>query len=214
MTDYWDTSFRNEGIRWGFEPADSALTALEIFKSYGLKKILIPGIGYGRNAKVFYNAGINITGIEISKSAIDLAAQSGLNFMIHHGSVTSMPFDNMLYDGIFCYALLHLLNKNERRKFLLDCRKQLKPGGIMVFTVVSKQADLYGNGQWISKDRFRLKNGITIFFYDTKTAEQEFKDFALLSIKVIDEPIKFIPNQVPLKCILIVCKKKPLVSIP
>jgi len=95
---------------------------LEIFKSEGIKNILIPGIGYGRNAKVFFDAGMDITGIEISKSAIVLAGQNGLNFMIHHGSVTAMPFDDKLYDGIFCYALLHLLNKYERRKFLLDCR--------------------------------------------------------------------------------------------
>ncbi len=207
MTEYWDSSFKNEGIRWGFEPSDSALAALEIFKSYGIKNILIPGIGYGRNAKVFFNAGLDVTGIEISKFAIDLAAQNGLHFTIHHGSVTQMPFDDKLYDGIFCYALLHLLNKNERRKFLIDCRNQLKPGGIMVFTVVSKKADLYGKGIRISKDRFRLKNGISVYFYDTKTAEQEFKDFALLSIKEIDEPIKFMPNQPPLKCILVICQK-------
>lgn len=39
---------------------------------------------------------------------------------IHLGSVTDMPFDNRLYDGIFCYALIHLLNKTERKKFIRE----------------------------------------------------------------------------------------------
>ena len=34
-----------------------------------VKDILIPGVGYGRNAKVFIDNGINVTGIEISKTA-------------------------------------------------------------------------------------------------------------------------------------------------
>ncbi len=58
---------------------------------------------------------------------------------MYHGSVNDMPFDNNLYDGIFGHALLHLLNKHEREKFIKDCYNQLKPGGYMVFTTVSKK---------------------------------------------------------------------------
>ena len=72
---------------------------------------MIPGIGYGRNAKVFIDNGINVTGIEISKTAINLARKQRIDINIYHGSVTELPFDNKLYDGIFCYALIHLLNK-------------------------------------------------------------------------------------------------------
>ena len=86
----------------------------DFFLEKKVKDIFIPGIGYGRNAKVFIDNGINVTGIEISKTAINLARQNN----IYHGSVTEMPFDNKLYDGIFCYALIHLLNSNERKKFI------------------------------------------------------------------------------------------------
>jgi 2-polyprenyl-3-methyl-5-hydroxy-6-metoxy-1,4-benzoquinol methylase len=94
----------------GFEPTDSATLTKDFFLEKNIKDILIPGIGYGRNAKVFIDNGINVTGIEISKTAIELARQNGLNIPIFHGSVTDMPFDNKLYDGIFSFALLHLLN--------------------------------------------------------------------------------------------------------
>ncbi|MET3196097.1 hypothetical protein ABID96_003065 [Bacillus sp. OAE603] len=39
---------------------------------------------------------------EISQTAIDLARDNGLDINTFHGSVTDMPFEDKLYDGIFC----------------------------------------------------------------------------------------------------------------
>ncbi|WP_406600937.1 class I SAM-dependent methyltransferase [Mangrovimonas aestuarii] len=38
----------------------------------------------------------------------------GNHINVYCGSVVDMPFDDKPYDGIFCYALIHLLNENER----------------------------------------------------------------------------------------------------
>ena len=57
---------------WGWTPADSTMTTLELFRKNKLKNILVPGFGYGRNAKVFADNSFKVTGIEISKTAIDL----------------------------------------------------------------------------------------------------------------------------------------------
>jgi len=64
MINYWDSKFKNEGASWGFEPSASAVIALELFKQNGLYIILIPGFGYGRNAKLFLDSGFDVTGIE------------------------------------------------------------------------------------------------------------------------------------------------------
>lgn len=207
MAEYWDSRFKEEGAMWKFEPSDSAMIAMDLFKSKGLTKILIPGFGYGRNAKLFYDNGFEITGIEISKSAIDLAKSNGLNCLIHYGSVISMPFDSEQYDGIFCYALIHLLNKTERRAFLKSCFNQLKSGGLMIFTVVSKQANMFGNGKRLSKDRFAIMKGLNVFFYDSDSVKKEFTDFGLLEFKDINEPIKHMEGQEPLKCKFVICRK-------
>jgi hypothetical protein len=49
------------------------ILAAETFAANGLKKILIPGIGYGRNAYPFLNNGMTVTGIEISETVSRLA---------------------------------------------------------------------------------------------------------------------------------------------
>jgi cyclopropane fatty-acyl-phospholipid synthase-like methyltransferase len=208
MEEYWENKFRVIETMWGYEPADSAIQTCEFFKSNYIQNILIPGIGYGRNANIFLDNGIRVTGIEISESAIRIAQKNGLIFNTYHGSVTEMPFDEQKFDGIFCYALIHLLNKNERKQFIQNCFNQLEINGYMIFVAVSKKANMYGNGRELSKDRFELMKGLKVYFYDLDTAVREFKDYGLIEVKELEEPIKHMDNQPPLNCIVIKCKKQ------
>ncbi len=208
MTEFWESSFIEKQTMWGLESSDSAHLAKDFFLEKGVKEILIPGMGYGRNAKPFLNSGIDVTGIEISKTAIDLARQNDLNIKIHHGSVTDMPFNDKLYDGIFCYALIHLLSSSERKKFINDCYNQLKPNGYMIFTAISKENPMYGKGTQLSKNRFETMKGVRIFFYDSDSIKQEFEKYGLVESFQIDEPHKNTENKPPLKFLLIKCKKE------
>ena len=208
MTEFWESSFIENQTMWGFEPTDSAIKTKDFFLEKDIKDILVPGMGYGRNAKVFIDHGIDVTGIEISKTAIDLARQNGLDISIFHGSVTDMPFENKLYDGIFCHALIHLLNKSEREKFIKDCYDQLKPNGYMIFTTISKEAPMFGKGKQLDKDYFEIMEGVKMFFYDSNSVKQEFGDYGLIEISEIVEPHKNMDNKPPFKFIMLKCQKK------
>ena len=207
MKDFWELKFKSEGLLWDFYPSDSAIEAVNIFKANNFKKILIPGIGYGRNAKLFLENKFNVTGIEISNSAIDLANSNGINCKIYHGSVTSMPFDNEIYDGIFCYALIHVLNQFERRRFLKACFNQLRINGLMIFVITSVQNSMFGSGRLLSKNRFEVSKGLQVFFYDRNSVENEFNSFGMTEYKEIDEPVKFMTGQPPIKMYQVICKK-------
>jgi SAM-dependent methyltransferase len=208
MKKFWEDMFQKIGSAWSFEPTDSALQVSELFASENFSKILIPGVGFGRNTKPFVEKGIEVTGIEISETAIRLARENGLAFPIYHGSVAQMPFDDAVYDGIYCYALIHLLNQNERRQFLKNCYNQLREGGLMVFITVSKgYAKLYENGKPVSIDRFRIKNGLDVFFYDSVSIEREFGKFGLIEYREIEESVKHMPTEEPMKFWMVVCRK-------
>ena len=208
MTAFWENNFKEKQTMWGFEPAESAIIVKDFFVEEKLNEILIPGIGYGRNAKIFLENGMNITGIEISETAIFLArTQNKLEIPIYHGSVAEMPFDGKLYDGIFSYALIHLLNNRERKKFISDCFSQLKYGGYMFFSTISKKDSLYGKGKLVSKDRFEVMKGAKVFFYDTESIKKEFEPYGLTGFSEIDEPVKFTDNCPPMRFTLIKCKK-------
>lgn len=208
MPEFWETNFIEKQTMWGFEPAESAIAAKDLFIEKGIKNILIPGIGYGRNAKVFLDNGIDVTGIEISRTAIEMArSENKLNIQIYQGSVNDMPFDNKMYDGIFSYALIHLLNARERRKFIENCYKQLKPNGYMIFSTISKNDSKYEKGKQISKDRFEAIKGAALFFYDSDSAKKEFGKYGLVEFTEMDEPIKFTGNHPPMKFSIIKYRK-------
>jgi predicted SAM-dependent methyltransferase len=119
-----------------------------------------------------------------------------------------MPFDDSVYDGIYCYALIHLLNQKERRQFLKSCFNQLRDGGLMVFITVSKSyTKLYENGKPVSKDRFRIQNGLDVFFYDSESIEKEFGKFGLVDYREIEEPVKHLPNEESMKFWMVTCRK-------
>ncbi len=202
---FWESAFTDKQEMWGFNPARSAIVTKDLFVEKAVKNILIPGIGYGRNAQIFRDNGIAVTGIEISKTAIEMARKYyGTDMIIHHGSVTDMPFDNRTYDGIFCYALIHLLDSSDREKLIRDCYNQLSENGYMVFAVISKEAPTYGTGTLISKDRYEMFGGVQMFFYDKESIHAEFDQAGLFEITEITENYPFF---------LIKCRKERGISI-
>ncbi len=177
---------------WGLDAAASTVLTAEFFLKHSIKNVLIPGVGYGRNAKHFMDQGMKVTGIEISKTAIDLAQKHfGDDLKIHHGSVTEMHFDDVLYEGIYCYGLIYLLDKSERLKLIEDCYNQLTDGGYMVFTAITKNAETYGEGKEIGIDRYEMFGGVSIFFYDEKSIEEEFGNYGYFELSQVQENYPF-----------------------
>jgi SAM-dependent methyltransferase len=192
MTEFWEDAFKDKQEMWGLAPAKSAVLTKDFFVGQQVKSVLIPGIGYGRNAQIFMDNEMTVTGIEISQTAIDLAGKHiGNDLTIYHGTVAEMPFDNKLYDGIFCYGLIYLLDKQERKKLIKDCFNQLTENGFMIFTTITKVARTYGQGTLISKDRFEMFGGVKIFFYDKETIEEEFGDAGLFEVTEVAENYPF-----------------------
>lgn len=200
MAEIWESIFQNNEEMWGLEPTPSTLLAKDFFIENEIKNILIPGFGYGRNAQVFIENGIKVTGIEISKTAIEKAKiHFGSDTKIHHGSVTDMPFDTLQYQGIYSYSLIHLLDRPERKKLIQDCYNQLEVNGYMIFVAISKKSPTYKTGNFISKDRYEVHKGLYLYFYDEEAIKNEFGDFGLIEISEIEEDFPFY---------IVKCKKK------
>ena len=192
MIEFWEEAFQDRQEMWGFQPAHSAIIAKDFFVEKSVKNVLVPGIRYGRNAKVFQDSGMSVTGIEISKTAIELAEKLyGQTLEVYHGSVTDMPFDDKQYDAVFCYGLIHLLDSGERQKLVADCYNQLVEKGYMIFTTITKEAVIYRQGKKIGKDRFEMFGGVNMFFYDLETIHEELGKFGLFEITVVYENYPF-----------------------
>ncbi|SUJ08135.1 class I SAM-dependent methyltransferase [Shewanella morhuae] len=205
MAEFWETAFAEKQLMWGVEPTASAIFASDYFARMGVKDVLIPGLGYGRNATVFLDHSMSVTGIEISDTAIALArSQLGLQIPIYHGSVAGMPYDSRQYDGVFCYGLIYLLDTDGRAKLIQDCYRQLAPGGHMIFTVISKKAPMYGQGARLGDDWYERGPGLQMFFYDAASVEREFAAHGLIEFSEINE---LMPGGGTFPFINVICKR-------
>lgn len=189
MAEFWESAYEDKQAMWGWGAAEISEDTARLFLELGLQEILIPGYGYGRNAQPFVDIGCNVTGIEISNTAIGLAKERyGDDIAVYHGSVADMPFDQKIYDSIFCHAVLHLLNADERKKCIQDCYAQLKTGGYMVFTLISCNTEAYGSGELVDTDTFITPHGVRIAYYREDTIHNDFAAYGLVSAQEITEP--------------------------
>jgi SAM-dependent methyltransferase len=188
MNIFWEERFCDEGRIWGDIPSRTAPYAIRLFKKAGVSEVLVPGSGYGRNAGAFAHAGFNVTGIEISATALALARQSSPEVRYHHGSVLDMPFDDSMYDGIYCFNVLHLFRKDDRATFLQRCQEQLKDGGAMFFVVFSDRETSYGTGRMVEENTFESKPGREVHYYTKEDLVAEFKGLKVLKTGLMEDP--------------------------
>ena len=184
---YWDKRFQDEGYVWGNSPSQTAVYALEIFRQHKVKRILVPGSGYGRNTKLFSASGFDVTGVEISEVACDLAREYDPQTKHYNGSVLDMSFDNNKYDAIYCFNVLHLFPEDERRLFLRECADKLRDNGLMFFTVFSDRDPSFGRGKEMAKNTFESRPGRPAHYFSEDTLRDYFKDFKTLEIGITED---------------------------
>ncbi|MBU0625539.1 class I SAM-dependent methyltransferase [Patescibacteria group bacterium] len=108
--------------------------------------ILDLGSGTGRNANYLAKLGNNVTGIEISKTAIGLARERAREDRVkvtylQRSMGQSFPLNDTSVDLIFDVISSNSLNESEREMYLAECNRVLKPGGYMFVKALCKDGD-------------------------------------------------------------------------
>ena len=88
-----------------------------------------------------------------------------------------MPFNNDIYDAIYCYNTLHLFLKNDRFDFLKKCYSQLKNEGFVFFTVFSEKEKSFAKGMKIEENTFESKLGRPTHYFSQKDLLEHFKNY-------------------------------------
>lgn len=137
IKDYWDRRFKMEGMIWGQEPSKTAVHAKDLFLENQVKTVLVPGAGYGRNTKARF---------------------------IEDSALSPRP-DGKRYDAVYCFDLLHLLLKPERKTLVEQCAGHLQSGGLMYFTSFSDEDSHSGIGKQIEDGTYEYTEGKYAHFF-------------------------------------------------
>ncbi len=186
MDDFWEKRYRSEGKIWGDTPSVTARYACRHFLARGVKSVLIPGMGYGRNARVFREAGMAVSGIEISREAVSILRKDFPEIRCQEGSVLDVPFGGP-YDAIYCFNVVHFFRLNERRAFLEKCLAALPECGLAFFTGLSEKDPQYGRGAEIEPGTFESKPGRPVHFFTAEDVRACFNGFNVLESGLVED---------------------------
>jgi cyclopropane fatty-acyl-phospholipid synthase-like methyltransferase len=188
MNDYWDRRFQAEGKIWGDAPSRTAERAREIFQRARVKKLLVPGSGYGRNTRPFAESGFEVTGVEISRAAYAMARE--FDELTHHynASALDLSFLPGSYDAVYGFNVLHLFREDERKLFIRQCRDKVKAGGLMFFTVFSEKEPSFGQGREVEKNTFESKPGRPVHYFTAGDLKAHFKGTETVATGIMADP--------------------------
>ncbi|UQZ36034.1 SAM-dependent methyltransferase [Paenibacillus sp. PK3_47] len=178
MSRYWSERFSKEGMIWGSEASPSAFWAKDRFREAGVTSVLIPGAGYGRNTKVF-SSDFTAYGVELSLPALELAAEWDPLTVFIAGSALEIQLADTI-DAVYCYDVLHLFLAEERRRLIEASLAQLRPGGLLYFTVFSDEDSNNGRGTMLERGTYEYKEGKYAHFFSEADLREHFADTEIL----------------------------------
>jgi SAM-dependent methyltransferase len=188
MKTFWETRFQKEGFVWGENPSRTAGYALDLFKRNGVKTVLVPGSGYGRNTRLFSGAGFSVTGVEISPAAVRMAEIYDPATRHCETSALDMACAPGEYDAIYCFNVLHLFYAAERRLFIAECARKLVAGGLAFFVVFSEKERGFGQGKEAEPSTFEARPGRPTHFFDDADLRAHFKGFEIMESAIMEDP--------------------------
>jgi SAM-dependent methyltransferase len=186
--DYWDKRFKDEGKIWGELPSRTTQYALKLFRSANVKSVLIPGSGYGRHTKFLSTCGFDVTGIEISSVAYNLAREFDPLSRFYNASVLDMSLDTNGYDATYCFNVLHLFRENNRYVFIQQCDNKLNKGGLMFFTVFSEKESSFGEGREVERNTFESRPGRPAHYFTEADLKAHFIKYDLVDMGIVGDP--------------------------
>lgn len=129
-------------------------------------RVLDIGCGKGREAFALADLGFRVTGIDISRAAIDgvlrLAEGRDIRFLWYDGE--ALPFADAAFDAVVIWAQTFglLYGDAYKRRILAECSRVLAPGGLLSFSGHDRDYLSAHYPSFLDADRFFPFAGETI----------------------------------------------------
>jgi len=208
MDEYWNGRFKNGGMIWGAEPSPTAAEAAEWFAGSGVKRVLVPGAGYGRNTKAFSER-FRTEGIELSAEAVKLAEAWDPLTVFRQGSVLDPDGTDGPFDGIYAYDILHLFLAGERERLIANCREWLSAGGLIYVTCFSDEDPHCGTGPCVEEGTYEYSPGKYAHFFTEQDLLAHFGGFQVLSTGTREETLRYGSGEEKRYILRILTARKP-----
>lgn len=187
---YWNEKYLREGLIWGKSPSIGVRMFAAHVIARGKKNVLDVGCGYGRDSAYLAEKGCVVTGVDVSRRAVDLARSTwtGLPAVFKLGTGENLEFKDRSFEAVWSSNFLHLFQR-KRDLLLREMKRVLNIGGLLGFSVASTRDPGYGIGKALGGGTYIVK-GKVMHFYDEGEVLDAMKGFNILEAKEVRETQK------------------------
>ncbi|HXK49699.1 MAG TPA: class I SAM-dependent methyltransferase [Clostridiales bacterium] len=170
---------------------DLVLKAAEFCKT-DKPKVLELGCGDGQLAVMLAEKGFDVTGIDISPTAVEWAKERTDKAKFIVGDVLDTGFKSDSFDIIIDSYCLHCIIGEDRKKMLSEVKRLLKCGGLFAGITMSNTIpeDIK---QFFNEKREMVKNGIAGRYIGR--ADDILNEFSQAGFEIIENTVDVIVNE-------------------
>lgn len=202
---YWNNFYRSKHM----DINTNTLFAEYIFKNWidKRKTIFECGCGNGRDSLFFGQQGLDVVGMDASKTAIENIPDHIPNCKFICGDfVESLNSFEQNYDIIYSRFTIHAISLEQELRLLQNVRQKLNTNGLFCIETRSIHDELFGKGKKVGKDSYIYDNHYRRFLKMEELLIRLIK--VGFSIKYAEENIGFAPmgNADPPIIRIVACK--------
>lgn len=149
------------------------------------------GCGNGKTAIALIEMGYRVTGVDFSKSAIDMCSEIKGDAEFVCSRVDSLPFDDDSFDGALAFHVLEHLDDKELADTVSELRRVVRDGGHILIKAFSRNDMRSEKGESIDENTFVRGNGIRYHYFTEEELIDALRPMQCASISTVDEATRF-----------------------
>lgn len=133
----WEQSYLEENVPWDLgEPAPPLVSLLENdeLSLQASSTVLVPGCGYGHDAEAWQASGFEVTGLDLSSTALKFAQKlygNSVRWVEGNFLDPSLVLEHSA-DLIFEHTCFCAIDPEQRRSYVQSTKQWLVPGGVFL----------------------------------------------------------------------------------
>lgn len=182
FSDLWEEYYRRKDYHWGGGP-------VPLPKLRKGAMVLEIGCGTGNITIQALEMGYKVTGIDLSKTAIQTARERakarGFNPDLDVMDVLMDDLPDDVYDAVFLHHVLGSMWEEERIEAVKKTIAALKPGGDISFIDFATNDMRFGDGQMVERNTFLKGSGFIQHFFTVEEVNRLFPDLEPMRVEEI-----------------------------
>ncbi|MFH1364036.1 MAG: methyltransferase domain-containing protein [Candidatus Aenigmatarchaeota archaeon] len=190
----WDELYRKQG-EIQKEVINLVKNSLQILKEMNVKNVLDVGFGTGRHVVFLAENGFDVHGIDVSERGKEITENKLNNKQLEADLKTAdmhdLPYPDDSFDAIVAVHTIEHNTMEGLKKTISELKRVLKPNGILVTTLISRNDPRYGEGEELEPNTYikiddPAESGVEHHFSDKNEIDELFSGFRLIKIEEVE----------------------------